>query len=446
MYKPVPTQKKSIIATSVIIFCLTLIITPKITAQQNFLPGYYINIKGDTINGYIDYRKWELTPKTIQFKAELSTTTQTFSPHDIKEFKVANEKFISATVDVEISPTDKEVYKDYNPELKIIQETVFLHVLINGSKSLLFLGREKEQFYINTDSAITLLAYKKYMKLLGWNSEIMHNDIKTSLIENKKYVGQLMIYLNDCPTIKPLINKTGYNKKSLERLFISYYKNCRSSEPVSIEETPEKATTTFGITAGTTLSALSFNSTVVLGQTDHYDYLRNTNFPGSTNYSMGVYLEYMLARKIRKFSFYNELLYTSFQFKGNYLRYLNEDRYSNFKTELNYSYLKLFSMLRYNIPMGKMNMFAGGGMSNGIKITEKNYLINTTTFYSTETTTESKAIPETKKHEFGYVLGIGTSLKRFSCELRYENGNGMSKTGGLKSSTQRYHFILGYRF
>jgi hypothetical protein len=445
MHKPISLQKISIVKIIVIVFYLTQINTTETTAQ-NYIPGYYINATGDTINGYIDYRKWELTPKVIEFKPELSASTQTLSPNGIKEFGVANENYISAMVDVEISPTDKEILKDYSPELKIKQETVFLQVLINGSKSLLYLNHEKEQFYINTNSSITLLVYKKYMKLLGWNSEIIHNDIKTSLIENKKYVGQLMVYLNDCPSIKPLINKAGYNKRSLERLFISYYKNCHAAEAVSIAEAPQRATTTFGITAGTTLSALSFNTTVLLGETDRYDYLRNANFPGSTNYSMGVYLEYMQARKIRKFSFYNELLYTSFQFKSNYLRYLNDDRYTNFKTELDYSYLKLYTMLRYNIPMGKINMFAGGGMSNGVKIMEKNYLLNTTTFYSAETTTESKAIPETKNHEFGYVLGVGAGFKRFSCELRFENGNGMSNTGGLKSTTQRYHFLLGYRF
>ena len=58
---------------------------------------------------------------------------------------------------------------------------------------------------------------------------------------------------------------------------------------------------------------------------------------------------------------------------------------------------------------------------------------------------ESEALPEVRRFEVGFPVGLGAKLGKFSCEFRYEWGNGISDYVSLKSVTNRYSLIFGYR-
>src|ERR1700712_5017910 len=51
------------------LFPLIAILLPfTIFAQSNYRPGYVIQSNGDTLKGYINYREWDQSPKSIEFK------------------------------------------------------------------------------------------------------------------------------------------------------------------------------------------------------------------------------------------------------------------------------------------------------------------------------------------------------------------------------------------
>jgi hypothetical protein len=86
------------------------------------------------------------------------------------------------------------------------------------------------------------------------------------------------------------------------------------------------------------------------------------------------------------------------------------------------------------------------GISNGYAINEINYNKSETNFWGTVRVDSGKAINETRKWERGLLFGLGTKYKKFSFEIRFENGDGMSKYVTLHSIVNRYYFLLGYKF
>ncbi len=58
------------------------------------------------------------------------------------------------------------------------------------------------------------------------------------MTENNKYLGQLTLYLNDCPSLQKNLENTSYTQKSLINLFQNYYE-CSQSE-ISFQKEEEK--------------------------------------------------------------------------------------------------------------------------------------------------------------------------------------------------------------
>lgn len=124
----------------------------------------------------------------------------------------------------------------------------------------------------------------------------------------------------------------------------------------------------------------------------------------------------------------------------------SENGYEHTFTTIGYTYLKMNNMLRFKYPIGRLQVYSNVGISNGFAIKEINYRKKETKLYAMERVVEDKAINDTRKYEQGYLLGLGIILKKYNLEIRYEKGNGMSDYNGLKSSTSRFNFLLGYRF
>jgi len=105
--------------------------------QENYLPGYIINLTGDTLHGFIDYRNWNENPNKIIFKKTLTDNLIKYTPIDIKEFRVHNETYESAIIKVEVSP-DKISELQTTDELVFKTDTTFLQALIKGPKCLYY--------------------------------------------------------------------------------------------------------------------------------------------------------------------------------------------------------------------------------------------------------------------------------------------------------------------
>jgi len=86
-----------------------------------------------------------------------------------------------------------------------VVDTVFLQTMIQGIKSLYHYKDSdgKDNLYIKQNECFDLLVYKKYLKIYEGASVVL---------ENKKYTGQLTVYLQDCQQILSKIYSTAYQK------------------------------------------------------------------------------------------------------------------------------------------------------------------------------------------------------------------------------------------
>lgn len=398
-------------------------------SQKNYLSGFIISSDNDTVYGYVDYRNWESNPGIVFFKKTLEDDKQGYSPVDIKEFGVLDEKYMSAVIETELS-SDKTNDLSYDAELNIVKDTGFLQTLVKGEKSL-YLYRSKlgkEQYYIGRDSSYDLLVYKKYLK---------DQEGKSVIVENRRYIGQLILYLKDCSTIQQKLQNTTYQQNSLEKLFLSYY-DCTHSE-FEFHKKTEKVNLEFGVLAGMSLTSLKFKSA-------SYVYLSSAKYQPSIDYSTGFFLDIILPRNNGRWSIYNELLLSSYEVSGQYEIYEHASNYTIVQTSFGYCYLKMNNMVRIKFPVRKTFLYFNAGISSGIALVEKNYTKVESVLFTQNRITEGKALDKTRKFEIGVLGGIGVRVKRFSCEMRYEYASGMSDYNALVSSTNRLYLLLGFRF
>lgn len=109
------------------------------SSQTNFKPGYVINLKGDTIKGYIDYRGWDKTPTSISFKHDTSShDSKQLTKNDINFFSITGvesyQKFIG-TISLNIIDLD---HLSYESDSTYRVDTVFFKVLQIGNNIALY--------------------------------------------------------------------------------------------------------------------------------------------------------------------------------------------------------------------------------------------------------------------------------------------------------------------
>ncbi|MCE1198507.1 MAG: PorT family protein [Marinilabiliales bacterium] len=404
-------------------------------SQTHFEPGFIVKQSRDTIRGFLQIESGNRSPKSISFKKDLSKTgMDLYSPKELSGFGISGQLFESATVDVMASIPANEI-PDTDSKLATRKDTVFLHLLIKGQKTLAQFVDEndREHFYIKEGANYNLLVYKKYVQETAAlpegdssSSEAKERTVK----ENKRYTGQLRLYMQDCPETFKTIEKCSYTVNGLTTLFATYYTKIKRSPAYQIK--PDRIEITYGALAGLSMTSLKLKSSGTLSD------LTDASFKNGAGLTAGLFLNVILPGTKKKWSINNELIYTSYQFT----QHVSGDLF-NKDYRIGYSYLKLNNMVRYKIPTGKNDLFFNVGISNGFAIRET----NTMTRYSNANSYDPvPAIDETRKYEQCFNLGIGTTLQRISIEIRDEMGNGMSTYDNLKSSTNRLYLLLGYRF
>ena len=139
------------------------------------------------------------------------------------QFYAAGKVYRSAIIKIDQSPR-KTNESTLSPEFQFIIDTVFLQAIILGEKELYYLNDStgKESFYIRQDAMFEWLIYKKY--------QIKQKDKKVVIVNNN-YIGQLLLYLQNCPSINSVLSETNYDLKSLSKVFYFYY-DCTNTKVV----------------------------------------------------------------------------------------------------------------------------------------------------------------------------------------------------------------------
>lgn len=402
----------------------------QVLAQTNFLPAKIVNAVGDTIQGEIDYRNWDKNPNKITFRNHEQKEILEFTPKDIQGFSVADEVYLSARVETEKIGNQL----GQSPTIETTIETVFLQTIIAGEKSLFLFKNEasRENYYIKENNEFYLLKYKKYNR-----EQTVGGTTKSYVAENKYFLGQLGAYLKDCPNIQKDVTITQYKKESLSRLFVGYY-DCMGGQ-IEFEKTKEKTLTKIGVLGGVSMTNLSFDGL-------NHPNLTEVDYGISTNPVLGVSVDFIFPRNMRKWALSNELMFAGYQFQGSNVNEITDYLVEHSETKFEYTQLKINSMLQYSMFISSTEWFIRGGMSFGFAISETNEEYIQTFFYETVTSETRKAIDTYRVGEMGFLIGTGVRLGKISGEIRYENGNGMSDIPSLSSPTSKLFILLGYRF
>lgn len=218
-------------------FLLTLlIIFPSIIfAQSNYHEGYVIKAEGDTVKGFINYKEWDESPTSIQFKySKTDKNPIEFGPKDTRKFEVTGfETYISYTGLVSMDKTRFPVLPDHFDTTRKVQ-TVFFKQLTTGKYLTLYFQNDdlKTRFFIAETGKLPVeLKYYSYydenqqVKYLSvYKRQLVYeigkfyppdNNLATR-VENYKYTESDLTDLID-----KINNKTSdRKKKDFARFFV----------------------------------------------------------------------------------------------------------------------------------------------------------------------------------------------------------------------------------
>lgn len=185
-------------------------------AQTNYKPGFIVTTKGETVNGYINYREWNYNPGNIGFKKILSDKAQTFGPSDLSYFELTGlEAYKSAHVAVSMARIDIQTMKD-EFDTTTVTKDVFLKLVKKGDNVSLFSYSDqvKTRFYINDNKSPdgpTELLYQAYM-------DPQTLTVKTKNVYNLQFLTLAKKYWAETFDVQDHIVKTKYNEKELKRV------------------------------------------------------------------------------------------------------------------------------------------------------------------------------------------------------------------------------------
>jgi hypothetical protein len=356
----------------------------------------------------------------------------------IEGFFVDGTLYRSAGVELEISPFRTNEL-NFNPELFIIKDTVFLQIIVEGDKGLAYLkpSSGKPQFYISQNGGYELLIFKKYYST-NQNASATASRV---ISYNKKYIGQLTLFLTNCPGITEKLYAVDYNWRDLQKLFVHYY-DCTGRE-VMYQKEQKKATVEWSVLAGPSITFLDFTTSL----DGEFEVITGAEFKPSVFFAAGAGVDLVFPGSHGKWSFNNELMMTSYKSSYQYTVFINTNYYSVYDIEIGATYLQLNTMGRFKYPVGNSYLFINAGLVFAEAIAIRNYEKVEKHFYSSEVyIDEGKVLDDVRSYEFGFLAGLGFRHKHFTGEFRYELSNGMSAYTGLVSPVNRGFFLVGYRF
>ena len=119
-------------------------------AQTNYKAGYVINLKGDTLHGFVNLKEWDSNPTDIYFKTDASDSkVEKLSAKDISRFVINGyEDYRAYNVKISLATVD-ERKASFKIDTTFKTDTVFLKVLATGKHVTLFKYSDliKNRFY-----------------------------------------------------------------------------------------------------------------------------------------------------------------------------------------------------------------------------------------------------------------------------------------------------------
>ena len=419
---------------------------PNIYSQTNFVNGSIVTVQGDTIQGYINNREWDVSPISIEFKKNADERVQVYTIADIASFDVNSTRYLTAEVDIETSPYLIEKM-DTIASFSITKAKVFLKELVAGNKSLYRYSEKNDHpfFYVQANGRFELLKHKRYFQ---YQLATTHGYSATKVImENKAYLSQIVRYLNDCMDVNRNLQYTRYDQNSLLKLFEIYYK-CHPSENVVVRV----KNTNFKFEMGPLLY-FSNPSLTFSGANFSRNYPVRSIFSTSSVTSIGFSADLVFMNAKRKFTIGNELIYNYLKSTGTYTVFVTNDDYDKYTTQADISMLRLNSIFRVSKNVGKVEISALAGFLMNFSLSEKIEKIDEIKRPSSTvpTITTNKVELFNSSLNTGIISGLGVGYKQIRLDARYELGLAMNGPSDLRDlgTTGKINsiaFVLAYKW
>lgn len=197
-----------------VIFC-TLFCLSTVSAQKNYLPGNIKKNSGETVEGFIDYKGWDINPKQIKFRTSAESPVVVYTISDLISFEVTGkDKFVRADITEDMKPVN---VSDLNniPEKPSVNTTVFLRELFRNERiGLYFLKDFKYHFFVQDGNG-------KFDELIY---QVTFSSDYSKVVNRSVFQNQLLTYFperrSDADVVAALA-KLNYIEKDLTNFF--YY-------------------------------------------------------------------------------------------------------------------------------------------------------------------------------------------------------------------------------
>jgi hypothetical protein len=385
-------------------------------SQSEFKDGFIISNTNDTIFGKINMMSNYRNSKTCEFIQNDSETTQSYSPGDIKGYRIEGLKYY---VSKEIPLQNKKTL-------------VFLEFLVQGIVNLYYYRDPLfEHYFIEKNGNLILLSNE--------NKTLLTDGGVEYTTQSNQYKGALNYAFQDSKEFQKIVNKTNFSYNSLISGTKAYH-NSVCDEYSCIDYTRStKLILFFEPVAGFIMS----------------DFRYKTSSDKVFDYQpvIGANIRYISNRFRNLWSFSTGLHYSRNNYFG---EFANSMFTSNdlFGISMKYSILRLPLMLEYTMNTKKIQPFVYLGYVFSIQLNVEKKLTDVYYDYAFETRTEyPKTIKTYENTNSGYIAGAGLKYQRdansyYFLKAHYEKRNPISRFNRVLD----YHYghaytvSLGYGF
>ncbi len=263
-------------------------------SQIKFEKGYFINNQNDTIHCFIKNIEWRHSPSEFEYKDSENSAVKIGNTQFIKEFSVGEMIYQRFEVDIDLSPqTINQLTFDRNPEFT--KKALFLKLLVQGKANLYVYNQPNFIYYFFSTGEIpvTPLIYKEYL------------NANRDLVKNEQYKQQLWTKLHYDGVTENDIQYLPYQKADLIKFFVQYNASLNTNY-VNLDKKRNKGKLNLYIKPGVRFASLSIENPA------SPTLVRDTDFGGNTEVSLGIGLEYVLPFNQNKWAIFVEPTYRSF--------------------------------------------------------------------------------------------------------------------------------------